>query len=149
MGSLAGRLFIAAVVWAPFVVGFAFDATICPLAAAFDLPCPGCGLTRATVAAFNGDFSAAFSYHPLFFAITPLYIYGLTSGTIALVRGPKKRPEPLKPPSALAKLFSGLLIVLLVAMLAVYFLRFAGFLGGPVPVGKNASGHYHPFQETE
>jgi hypothetical protein len=35
----------------------------------FGIPCPGCGLTRAYLSFFTGDFSAAFFYHPLFWTI--------------------------------------------------------------------------------
>ena len=31
------------------------------------IPCPGCGMTRAWLAAFGLDLRAAFAYHPLFF----------------------------------------------------------------------------------
>ena len=30
------------------------------------IPCPGCGMTRAWLAALRLDFAAAFAYHPLF-----------------------------------------------------------------------------------
>lgn len=39
----------------------------CPIRGAFGTPCPGCGLTRAYLAAFKGNMGAAFTYHPLFF----------------------------------------------------------------------------------
>lgn len=33
------------------------------------IPCPGCGMTRAWLAALRFDFSAAIAYHPLFWAV--------------------------------------------------------------------------------
>lgn len=36
------------------------------------IPCPGCGLSRAYTALFNGDIIRAFRYHPLF--IIPLVV---------------------------------------------------------------------------
>lgn len=38
----------------------------CPIRWATHLPCPGCGITRACLAAFRLDFVDAFHYHPLF-----------------------------------------------------------------------------------
>ena len=43
----------------------------------FGVPCPGCGLTRAWLAVFRGDFSAAFAWHPLFWAAPVFIIWGV------------------------------------------------------------------------
>lgn len=39
----------------------------CILLSLAGIPCPSCGLTRATLYALMGRFKTAFSYHPLFF----------------------------------------------------------------------------------
>lgn len=44
--------------------------TGCPWYQIFGIPCPCCGITRAWISFFKGEFSAAFSYHPLFVPIT-------------------------------------------------------------------------------
>ncbi len=41
-----------------------FCGTICPLSGVFGLPCPFCGLTRATSAALRGDFAASLRANP-------------------------------------------------------------------------------------
>lgn len=33
------------------------------------VPCPGCGLTRAWIGFFNGDFKSALIWHPLFILV--------------------------------------------------------------------------------
>lgn len=38
----------------------------CPLYSIFKIPCPLCGMTRAIVAFFTGQFTVAFALHPLF-----------------------------------------------------------------------------------
>lgn len=38
----------------------------------FGVSCPGCGMTRACISALRLDFSAAFSYHPLWVALLPV-----------------------------------------------------------------------------
>ncbi|MFD2673249.1 DUF2752 domain-containing protein [Marinicrinis sediminis] len=38
------------------------------------LDCPGCGMTRASLALLNGDLYQVFRFNPLIFFIAPLYI---------------------------------------------------------------------------
>ena len=47
----------------------------CPFYYFFHFPCPGCGITRAYLAAFRFDFVSAFRYHPLFFTVAPIVLY--------------------------------------------------------------------------
>lgn len=37
----------------------------CPLKLFFDIPCPGCGMTRALLSMLRLDFKASFTYNPL------------------------------------------------------------------------------------
>ena len=46
---------------------------LCPMKAATGIPCPGCGLTRATVALLRGDLSASLRTH----AYAPLIVLAL------------------------------------------------------------------------
>lgn len=58
-------------------VGFAYYLltwfTGCPFRFFFGISCPGCGMSRALLAALRLDFAAAFSFHPLFFLL-PLFL---------------------------------------------------------------------------
>jgi|ERR1044072_328425 hypothetical protein len=51
----------------------------CPLKSALGIPCPGCGLTRASVSLLRGDFAAAFSAH----AFAPVLLVGLAALAVA------------------------------------------------------------------
>lgn len=46
----------------------------------FSIPCPGCGMTRAMLAALRLDLNSAFRYHPMFWSIPVLYLYLLMDG---------------------------------------------------------------------
>ncbi len=46
------------------------------------IPCPGCGMTRAWLAAFRLDFQTAFEFHPMFWSLPVLYAYFLFDGGI-------------------------------------------------------------------
>jgi hypothetical protein len=105
----------------------------CPTALFFGIPCPGCGLTRATLALLRGDFGVALHFHPLVFVLAPVFAYAIAVSLFDYVRG-----EPT-PPSRLAAWFSerarnGAALGLLVVALGVWGARFAGYFGGPVPI---------------
>lgn len=42
------------------------------------IPCPGCGMTRAVLAALRLDLQGAFRYHPMFWSLPVLYLYFLS-----------------------------------------------------------------------
>jgi len=57
------------------------------------LLCPGCGMTRATWAGFNGNVAQAFRFNPLGMILLPLAALALTIEVIGWVRG---RPLPFR-----------------------------------------------------
>lgn len=52
----------------------------------FGLPCPGCGMTRAVMAALRLDFAAAFHHHWMFCSIPVAYLYFLFDGRLLRVK---------------------------------------------------------------
>lgn len=94
------------------------------------IPCPGCGMTRAWLAALRLDFAAAFAYHPLFWVVPIAF-------ALAFVRDG----------AASSKLKRGIdivIAVLCVLVIAVWIVRLvnpadAGLLfGGRAPAGVPA-----------
>lgn len=81
----------------------------CPIKFILGISCPGCGMTRAWLAALRMDWAAAFGYHPLFWLV-PLAVAGF------FLRR--------KLPSALWK---GMCVCALVAFCAVYLVRLLAF----------------------
>ena len=47
----------------------------CLVKAMIGIPCPTCGMTRAWLSFFRGDFGLSFFYHPLFWTIPILCAY--------------------------------------------------------------------------
>lgn len=91
------------------------------------IPCPGCGMTRAWLAALRLDFAAAFAYHPLFWVVPIAFV-------LAFVRDEAA-------PSRLKRGIDVVVIVLCVLVVAVWIVRLvspadAGLLfGDHAPAG--------------
>ena len=93
------------------------------------VPCPGCGLTRATMAMLNGDWPSVWIYHPLAPVVSPAVAGFLGLATLRALRG---HPHPL----ALSKFFpTSVWAILGVVMVGLWGARLAGYLGGhPDPI---------------
>ena len=100
---------------------------LCLVAVALHVPCPGCGMTRATLALLRGDFAHALALHPLSPVIAPSVLGVLTLQSIAYLRtgapfGTGRVPRALEIVGA----------ILLMLLLGVWLARFFGCFGGPV-----------------
>ncbi|MET0593412.1 MAG: DUF2752 domain-containing protein [Polyangiaceae bacterium] len=105
------------------------SVNFCLMAALFDIPCPGCGMTRAAKAIAHGDVAAAIALHPLSPVVLPLVAALLASQAVRYVRDGA--------PIATGKIPRWLEVSLgaLAALLfGVWIARFFGFFGGPVSV---------------
>jgi hypothetical protein len=117
----------------------AVGAPLCPTAALFGVPCPGCGLTRATLALFQGDLGAAFGLHPLVLVLAPIYVLGIGAAVVAYVRG---APQPgdettIRTASCVtSRAFTYGAAALLALVVGVWGARFFGAFGGPVHVER-------------
>jgi hypothetical protein len=113
-------LALAAVVIALSVV---FDFPFCPFAALAGVPCPGCGLGRATLALLRGDVHSALDLHPLVLVAVPAMLVAATAQVVRVNVSHRVR--------SLLATSAGVLVV---ALFVVWGVRFTGGLGGPVPV---------------
>jgi hypothetical protein len=59
----------------------------CPILAATGIPCPGCGLTRATMELVRGDFASSFQTH----AFAPIFLFALLLMVVTLVLPEQQR----------------------------------------------------------
>ncbi|MCF0199504.1 MAG: DUF2752 domain-containing protein [Bacteroidaceae bacterium] len=54
--------------------------TICPSKLLYHIPCPGCGVTRATLLALSGDYRSAFILNPnVIFSLSFIFIYPIVA----------------------------------------------------------------------
>jgi hypothetical protein len=118
---------------APALLLFAFAALVvaglpwrCPFLALTGLPCPTCGLTRATRLALHGELGAATRMHPLWFAVVPACaVVGVAEMVSFWREGAWGSVVEHR-----ATRWVGL--VLAVALVVVWGARFAGAFGGAV-----------------
>jgi hypothetical protein len=120
----AGLVVLAA---AMSVVMLFSPVKLCLTAVALHLPCPGCGMTRATLALLRGDFARAVAIHPLAPAIAPFVTGLLVVQAIAYVRTGQGLGTA-RVPRAIEQLGAALVILLF----GVWLARFGGCFGGPV-----------------
>ena len=116
-----------------FALALWTEFPLCPMASSFGVPCPGCGLTRASLALLHGDVREALHFHPLVWLLAPLFVGFMSSAAFDLVR------DTSKPRSRSIVHWNNRLLTLvatgtLLLTLGVWLARFAGYLGGPVPV---------------
>jgi len=116
----------AALLFAPFGLAVLFSVPLCPSAALLHVPCPGCGMTRATLELLQGNFAAASALQPLALVVSPVLlgagIYGLARYVMRGTVDPAKWRAEL------------ILLVCMIALTVVWALRWFGLFGGPVPV---------------
>jgi hypothetical protein len=127
------RLALLTAAAAAFGVAVWLDFPLCPLAAGLGIPCPGCGLTRATLALLVGDVPGALRLHPLVWLLTPLFVGFVGLSLWELVRDPRK-PLPKPRIQWNGRGVGAVALALLLLSCGVWLARFAGYFGGPVPV---------------
>lgn len=128
--SMSGLALLAGLV----ALAVRWDFPLCPMASSFGVPCPGCGLTRATLALFHGDVHGALHFHPLVWLLTPLFVLFVGSGLVELLRAPEREPWRASPIRWRGPAFNVAAALVLTLTLAIWALRFAGYFGGPAPV---------------
>jgi len=104
------------------------QAPLCAFRALTGIPCPGCGLSRASLALFELHFVEAYHYHPLVFVILPAGIFFSVWAFLKWLLPQHIRPMPDVPTWAV--------FVILAVVLSVWISRFFGGFGGFMdPVG--------------
>ncbi|MCA9609705.1 MAG: DUF2752 domain-containing protein [Myxococcales bacterium] len=108
-----------------FGVLIALDFPLCPSKNLFGIPCPGCGLTRASEAMLVGDLWGMIRFHPLAPIITPVAVYSFFRATMVsagLISIHKKDP--------LGKVPNFVWATIGVVLVGLWVVRLLGFAGG-------------------
>jgi hypothetical protein len=128
--SFWGRFGRVSVVAAVVGLAVLFSVPLCPFAIVTRHPCPGCGLTRATLALARGDVTSALHFHPLAPVVVPLVVGAIVYNTFVYLRAGKSAATE----SLQGRWITLAGIALAALMVGVWIARFFGAFGGPVPV---------------
>jgi cellulose synthase/poly-beta-1,6-N-acetylglucosamine synthase-like glycosyltransferase len=90
----------------------------CPIFHALGVPCPGCGLSRATLLLVQGHFKEALTMH----AFAPLLIVALTVMTFCAI-APRKQTELLAAPTETFERYTGITILVLSGLILYWLVR--------------------------
>lgn len=123
----AARFLRLALLATPLVGASLLGLPACPTAAIFRVPCPGCGLTRATLALAHGDIVAATAFNPVAFIVCPLFVGAFAYAAYRYVRRGSVGADSWGA--------GPMLVVTMGVLTAIWIARWFGFFGGPVPVG--------------
>jgi hypothetical protein len=101
------------------------DFPVCPMRVGIGIPCPGCGLTRATVAMARLDFHGMLHFHPLAPILTPLVVWSFAKPVLLALGWIKQAwvDRIPRPPQFIW-------VALGVAMIGLWMARLFGLLGG-------------------
>lgn len=127
------RISLLAVAAALFGVAVWSDFPLCPIAGSLGVPCPGCGLTRATMALLHGDWQGALRFHPLVWLLSPVFGGFVAVASWELVRDPNRARSKARI-NWTGRGTTTFALAVLVLTFGVWLARFAGYFGGPVPV---------------
>ena len=125
------RTALVALVWALVPLSVFAGNQPCTIAATFHRPCPGCGLTRATLLMLHGDVRASLAMHPL--AIPVLASWGALALATLVATWREGAPWNFYRARA-GKAIVIVTSVVYVALVVLWALREHGFFGGRVPV---------------
>lgn len=96
----------------------------CPLYSLSGLPCPGCGLSRATVLLARGQWSAAIHMH----AFAPVTLAAVIAIAIAAVL-PRRQLQSTSAAIATVERYTGIATFMALALLIYWGLRLTGVIG--------------------
>lgn len=99
----------------------------CPMRVGIGIPCPGCGMTRATHLLAHGELWAALRMHPLVLVLGPWTLILLGSELQGHVSRGSFATTMERPVLRIGSYF------VFGAAIAVWILRFFGVFGGPCP----------------
>ena len=126
--------FLAGALLALGALTLAASLPLCPFANLLGIPCPGCGMTRATLALLSGDVSLALAFQPLIGLVLPLATLLGAGAALGYLKNGHPAPPWYTSHPRFARGVEWAAGCLAIGLIAVWLARFAGFFGGPVAV---------------
>ena len=125
-----GRALRVVLVAGPIAAVLLSRVPLCMFARVTHVPCPGCGLTRATFALLHGDLWGSLHLHPLAILVSPLVVgYVGFKSVLYVVTGRWWSTD-----RRIDRWSTRVTTALVVLMMVVWAARFLGAFGGPAPV---------------
>jgi hypothetical protein len=121
-----GRFARLCALLSPYAVAIALELPLCPTAMLAGVPCPGCGITRATLALCHADVAGALRMNPLALVVVPASALLFAYSAFFYVRDGRTRLGERGPTIVGVSIGVGLTVV--------WALRWFGLFGGPVPI---------------
>jgi hypothetical protein len=97
---------------------FGLPGWTCPLFHTFGIPCPGCGMTRATLFLVRGDWKQALTMH----AYAPILILGLLIITLCTV-APRNHVDKIIVRTETIERYTGITFILLSGLIVYWLAR--------------------------
>jgi hypothetical protein len=118
-------VFLLVSIYVVFVVlsSLGYDVWHCPIRTALGVPCPGCGLSSATICLFQGNLKAAFSQH----AFSVVFFIGLILATGVSLLPSSKNKIAINWINQFERR-TGLFTYLMLALIIYWIMRLRGWL---------------------
>ncbi len=100
------------------LVSLSLPSWECPFFRVTGIPCPGCGLSRATILLLNGEFADSFRFH----AFAPVFLFAIVALFLSILL-PKSIVQPAIARAELAKRKTGLTALILGGLILYWLAR--------------------------
>jgi len=100
------------------LVSLNLPAWECPIFRATGIPCPGCGLSRATVLLLKGDLAGSFRFH----AFAPIFLFAIAALILSVLL-PKSILQPAIARAELIERKTGLTVLILGGLILYWLAR--------------------------
>ena len=100
------------------LVSLHLPAWECPIFRATGIPCPGCGLSRATVLLLKGDLAGSFRFH----AFAPIFLFAIAALILSVLL-PKSILQPAIARAELIERKTGLTVLILGGLILYWLAR--------------------------
>ena len=100
------------------LVSLSLPSWECPFFRLTGIPCPGCGLSRASILLLRGEVAESFRFH----ALAPIFLFAILALFLSVVL-PKSMVQPAIARAELAERKTGLTVLILAGLILYWLAR--------------------------